>query len=711
MEIIELTVNMMSMWSINVRIVISIYYSVEIYDIKLSYFFPSRDRLIMHYRADVDGLRAIAILFVILFHAGLSVFPSGFIGVDIFFVISGYLITGIINHALENKNFSFAQFYNRRLWRLQPAFLCLLLTTFIMTLVFYLPEDLINYARSARKTSLFWANHHFADITSDYFAQNNNQLPLLHTWSLAIEWQCYLIFPLFIYLAYQVIGKRLMPAFIYLSTAIALVFALYGAHSEAIKYYDLSSRFFEFLIGASVVLSSKQGFRSKYLNEALGLIAFVLLFYIATRTEIARGFPNQYALILCLATAVLLTLGKNNKDLLVTKLLTFKPLVFIGLLSYSIYIWHWPVFVIINYLGIGNNASVLFAAFTLIFLISYLSWRYIERTGKKFSKMPLQQTVVYLFVLPLVITHVASFGIKRYEGLPIRFKDTAEMYNQMAQYTDPHRKDCIHTKTADVINPVCVIGTKNKGVKKAIMFGDSFSNHYRVLIDQLAQKEQVSVNSDSISACLTLPNLNQLSWNRQRVFAECHEQTKRYYEHIKANHYDYVIIGQNWSAYLPKIVLEGNETARDRVERGVDDALKIITESGATPVFIKSISISSKGFNCYYNHLRKRQKYTPGDCNFKTDTVEDEWQNGLFARLQNKYSQLIVIDPKDLQCDKGICKADINGIPFFKDEGGHITDYASYQLADYYLKHNKNPFVDKLDIGQRQEKRLLSLSK
>ncbi|SCY78572.1 acyltransferase family protein, partial [Legionella micdadei] len=145
----------------------------------------------MKYRPDVDGLRAVAILFVLFFHSGLKLFPSGFVGVDLFFVISGFLITSIIHESIQNNHFSFIEFYNRRLWRLQPVFICLLVVVTLLALLFYLPDDLVQYAKSARKTSIFTSNSYFSRVTTGYFAADSNQLPLLHTWSLSIEWQCY----------------------------------------------------------------------------------------------------------------------------------------------------------------------------------------------------------------------------------------------------------------------------------------------------------------------------------------------------------------------------------------------------------------------------------------------------------------------------------------------------------------------------------------
>ena len=162
----------------------------------------------MKYRPHIDGLRALAILFVLFFHAGLSLFPSGFIGVDIFFVISGFLITGLIHSSLQSNNFSFFEFYNRRLWRLQPVFICLILVSTILTLIYYLPEDLLDFAKSARKTAAFISNQYFEQRTGNYFAANTNHFPLLHTWSLSIEWQCYLILPIALYLSASNCGRE-----------------------------------------------------------------------------------------------------------------------------------------------------------------------------------------------------------------------------------------------------------------------------------------------------------------------------------------------------------------------------------------------------------------------------------------------------------------------------------------------------------------------
>ncbi|MBI2784953.1 MAG: acyltransferase, partial [Legionella longbeachae] len=503
----------------------------------------------MRYRPDIDGLRAVAILFVLIFHSGLKLFPSGFIGVDIFFVISGFLITGIIQDSLQNNQFSYIEFYSRRLWRLQPIFICLIISTIVLTLVFYLPEDLVQYFKSARKTSLFISNTYFARETTDYFASNNNQLPLLHTWSLSIEWQCYLILPIVIYFLYRIVDQRHILKVSFVLTLVFFALTTYCSVKDPMKnYYQLSSRIFEFLIGSCIVFSQDRLSFNKYFLNLINIIALISLFYIATRHNINIGFPNLYALILCSATAILIASGRQNAESFATRLLSVKPLVFIGLLSYSLYIWHWPVFVLIHYLGIEESNTVLLFAFVLVFIISYFSWRFIEKPARQYNKIKFHYSLVYLFILPVAFIHVSDYLVKKYEGYPQRFTETARIDTQLKQYAYSQRPLCLHDKSIEV-NEHCVLGVKNSNSKTAFMFGDSYSNHFWGFMDSLAQEANLSVLAHSMAACLTLPGVSLYDWNT-KVYTACQEQTERYYNMIRKNHYDFVILGQNWDGYL-----------------------------------------------------------------------------------------------------------------------------------------------------------------
>ncbi|MDR3503364.1 MAG: acyltransferase family protein [Legionella sp.] len=645
----------------------------------------------MTYRPDIDGLRAIAILFVLLFHSGLKLVPSGFIGVDIFFVISGFLITSILHNSLQKNRFSFLEFYSRRLWRLQPVFICLILATICVTYLFYLPEDLVNYFNSARKTTLFTSNSFFEKATKGYFSAKANELPLLHTWSLSIEWQCYLVLPLIMYALHRIFSPRHLSKVIYILTLFFLLLALYYSAKEPTKtYYYLSSRIFEFLIGSCVAFNSNRFSLNKYVSESLNVAALLVIFYIATRSNISWGFPNGYAFILCAAVSILIAAGKNNPQSLLTQLLSIKPLVFIGLISYSLYIWHWPVFVLIHYLGIGETTPVLALAFSFIFIISFLSWKFIEKPAQKFNTLKFGYSLVLLFITPLALINLGSSLVKHHEGYPQRFEETARIASQLKRYTNPLRPLCLDEKNV-AINTNCVLGSHHSNSKTGFLFGDSHANHFWGFIDTLAQKANLSVLSHATSACLSLPGIRQYNWNAEDYTA-CYEQTQRYYTLIKKNHYDFVILGQNWEGYLGKMLIPNEPAAlvKKRIERGLNEALQIIIDSGAKPILIKSI-VTNNSYHCFLHHLKTRTNYDPKQCEFDINAKKSPWQDELFLRLKNKYSQLIIIDPVKVQCPHGRCRAEINGIPLLRDRG-HLSDYASYHLATRYLKHYNNPF-------------------
>lgn len=658
----------------------------------------------MKYRADIDGLRAVAIILVLIYHGGLSYFPSGFIGVDVFFVISGFVITRIIHDSLAENRFSFIDFYSRRLWRLQPVLICFLFVTTVCTIFLFLPDDLILYGKSARKTSLFLSNLFFKKTTTGYFSPDTHQLPLLHTWSLSIEWQCYLILPIAMYGLYRFFNKRYLTAIIYSLTLLCFLLSLhYSKESPAWTYYQFSSRIFEFLIGSCVALiPANRATLNKHLINVVGLLALVGILYIAHLDHILLGYPNWYAFITCMATGLLIALGTFYPTQISAKILSFKPLVFIGLLSYSLYIWHWAVFAMLRYYSVVDTPVVLLAAYGLTVIIAYLSWKTIEKPMRQFKSIKFRYTFVSLLVVPIFLTHITSYLITSHDGFPKRFNNELQtVYNQLKQYSSTQRPLCISNERTD-INTHCTIGTKKTNSKTGLLIGDSFSNHYWGFMDMLAQDAGVAIVVQGVSLCLTLPDIYLFDWwlFKNQIHQECYAQTQTYYRMIAENHYDYVIIGQLWSNYLADNVINklGDERSlaltKHRLQNALDKALNIIVVSGAKPVLIKTTALMQKNFHdCFFKHIKLHQPYDPNQCNFdEPQSASEEWFTQLFDKMQAKYPQLIVIDPKKVQCNHGRCKADVNGIPVYRDVG-HITDYASYQFGKQYLKEYNNPLI------------------
>lgn len=657
----------------------------------------------MKYRADIDGLRAVAIILVLIYHGGLSLFPAGFIGVDVFFVISGFLITTIIHESLITGNFSVLNFYKRRLWRLQPVFICCLLVTTLFAVLFFLPEDLIQYSKSARKTSLFLANAYFNKTTTGYFSPDIRQLPLLHTWSLAIEWQCYLILPLVMYALHRLFRNYLIVIVCLLTVVCFSLCLHYSKTHPAQTYYQFSSRIFEFLIGSCIALMpmNEVVINKQFLNVAGGL-ALILIFYFASLDHLLLGYPNWYAFFVCIATGFLLALGKFSPAQSCVKLLSLKPLVFIGLLSYSLYIWHWPVFALLRYYSVAESPAVLLVAYGLIFVVAYLSWKYIEQPARRFQSMQFRYTLLSLLFVPMVFIHLSAHLITRYNGFPSRFnQELVFIYQQLQHYASVQRPQCMSGNTGE-INSQCLLGSTQKNSKTGLMIGDSFSNHYWGFMDTLGQSANVSILAQGISSCIVLPGIYLYNWwhYKNQPYLQCYEQTQKYYRMIQENHYDYVIIGQLWSNYIDDNIINklGDERSlaltKQRLEIALDRALALITASGAKPVLINTSALMQKNFHdCFFRHIKLRQPYDPKQCDFTLiSSYSDQWVDQLFNKMKIKYSQLILIDPKKVQCADGLCKADINGIPVYRDVG-HISDYASYHLGQRYLKEFHNPLA------------------
>ena len=330
------------------------------------------------YRPDIDGLRAVAILPVLLFHLGVTGFAGGFIGVDVFFVISGYLITSIILPEVESGTFSFRVFYERRVRRLFPALFAVLLASTAAALILLLPYDLRSFGDSLVATTLFGANVLFWQ-TAGYFGGSAEQKPLLHMWSLAVEEQFYIVFPLLLLLLYRFAPRRTREtvAVVALVSFVAAVVANEKAPDAA--FYLPMFRAWELMLGVLLALRAVPPIRSGALRELLaaaGLAAIAFGVYALSEDTV---FPGAYALFPTVGTAVLIHVGGSGGSR-VSRALSHPVLVWIGLVSYPLYLWHWPLIVFAQYwlirpLGVVEVVAVI----ALSFALAALTWRYIER--------------------------------------------------------------------------------------------------------------------------------------------------------------------------------------------------------------------------------------------------------------------------------------------------------------------------------------------
>lgn len=414
-----------------------------------SYEVPCTKNQQMEYRREIDGLRAVAVLPVILFHAGFQTFSGGFVGVDVFFVISGYLITSIILTQKQAGTFSLVKFYERRARRILPALFFVMLSCLPFAWLWLLPSDMKDFSKSVTYVSVFASNVLFYK-QSGYFDTVNEMKPLLHTWSLAVEEQYYLFFPLFLILIWRFSKKSIPVVF----GAVALVSLLYTQYllyrNPAAAFYMLSTRIWELLIGALIAYylmngkmltagsSAAPSSIAPVNRSVLSLLGVLLIAYAVFFFDRTTPFPGLYALIPTLGTGLIILFA--TIDTPVGRILGNKLLVGIGLISYSAYLWHQPLFVFSRYKIDGGNPSplLLITLTACALLFAFFSWKYIERPFRDPARVSGVQLAKYLTLAGLSFTVIGTIGYK-YEGF--------EEYYYANRLTEPQRKIYQFVKT------------------------------------------------------------------------------------------------------------------------------------------------------------------------------------------------------------------------------------------------------------------------
>jgi len=337
----------------------------------------------LKYRREIDGLRAVAVLPVIFFHAGFEQFKGGFIGVDVFFVISGYLITTIILTDMNNQKFSILEFYERRARRILPALFFVMLCCLPFAWIWLLPTHIKDFSESLAAVSVFSSNFLFWR-ESGYFGVTSELKPLIHTWSLAVEEQYYLLFPLFL----MMLGgfrKRWTLYSLLLIGAVSLAMAHWGAYEEPYAtFFLLPTRGWELVIGALIAFyflymqdHAELIKTRKTISELFGIIGLLLITYSIITFDENTPFPSLYALIPTVGTGLIILF--STSETIVGRLLGLKPLVGMGLISYSTYLWHQSVFAFARHRFFPETGTNLLLLLSIVsILCGYLSWKFIE---------------------------------------------------------------------------------------------------------------------------------------------------------------------------------------------------------------------------------------------------------------------------------------------------------------------------------------------
>ena len=398
------------------------------------------------YRPDIDGLRAVAVLSVVAFHLRYWWLPGGFVGVDVFFVISGYLISRIIQREIESGSFSFKRFYARRICRIFPAFAVMAIVASLFAYHYLFPTDLVIYARSLISAMLSVSNFYFWETTG-YFGVDAATQPLLHTWSLAVEEQFYLLLPMFlIFLQRRFMALRSRAVVLLFLASLGLSCYLVFSHPDA-AFYLIPTRAWELLAGTILTFRCFSGTASRLVRETASLAGTGLILLSIFGLSATTPFPGAAAFIPCLGTALII-LGGHAGCTAIGTILSTRPVRFVGQISYSMYLWHWPIIVFQRQYAflvpnegtlwaghpyLGRNAAVI--AVTLV--VSILSWRFIEQPFRlRRRDSPSPWTFVYSTAAIAILSTLAV--ITAQTGLSRRFSPEELQFASYLDYGQEH---------------------------------------------------------------------------------------------------------------------------------------------------------------------------------------------------------------------------------------------------------------------------------
>ena len=464
-----------------------------------------------NYRPDIDGLRAIAVLSVIFYHLGKRWLPGGFVGVDVFFVISGFLITSHILEEVNRGQFSLAAFYSRRIKRIAPAMLVVVGVTLLAAKLLMLPDD----AAAAAKSGV-WSLSSLANVFfwrhqgTGYFAAQGEDLPLLHLWSLGVEEQFYILWPLLLLLLYR--AARARTFLLGMAIAAAGSFALGNllfSHDPSFVYYMLPTRAGELLIGAIAANAVVKQWSNDLPRGTLMPIAIVgLLLLAGSLVLLSDGdvFPGVLAIPPTLGTALLILTGRDGTQP-IARLLSVKPLVKIGLISYSAYLWHWPLLTMYRY-GYGEVGVVAGTIlFVLTLLLAWLSYRFVEQPARR-SKAALGRIFVRQYLVPAGI--IGAFGLaviyadRLWPSLlksPYRMRLAALRDQSRPTWEYPYVCQRKRLSLAEGTNPQCVLGPDSTGEPPTLLWGDSNAAHYIGVLGAFAREAGFRFRNVAVGWC------------------------------------------------------------------------------------------------------------------------------------------------------------------------------------------------------------------
>jgi peptidoglycan/LPS O-acetylase OafA/YrhL len=630
----------------------------------------------LSYRAEIDGLRAVAVIPVILFHAGFNLFGGGFIGVDVFFVISGYLISTIILLDMNDGNFSILNFYERRARRILPALFFVMFASLPFAWLWLIPEDMIPFSKSLVAVSVFASNVLFW-LTGNYFETNAELKPLLHTWSLAVEEQYYLFFPIFLMFAWR-FGKRSILVILIATFIISLTVAQWASiNMPKAAFYLLPTRGWELLTGVFVTfiyIKYEKSCLAAFVSQLGSLAGILLVAYAVFAFDKNTPFPSLYTLIPVIGSALIILFA--TQQTMVGALLSNRLFVGIGLISYSAYLWHQPLFAFAKHRNLYEPGKPLLGVLAVAaFVLAYFSWKYVETPFRNKKIFGRKQVFIYGALVSIFFISYGLAGIFN-KGYPNRMPKALNITDIDLPSIDNgwcfYSIDTISSLNYGPKGLECWLGDKSSN-KKGVLFGDSLAGQYEPLWHQAGFDANVRINSITTNWCYPSANNDFTGPLSSRALQQCIFNRKYVLDNISK--YDFAILGGSWGDVL--------------LQNKIDDVLEFI-DFVASKTKLVIIMAAPKQFDSNVMAIYKRSLLYNNSFDITKITARNDDKgilaNKILADASKAYCNVLYVDRSSLFNVDGV-PSDLtkDGIPFSLD-GTHISIYGSKSITPPFLK-------------------------
>lgn len=644
----------------------------------------------MDYRKEIDGLRAIAVIPVIFFHASFESFSGGFVGVDVFFVISGYLITTIILSEKQKGTFSIVNFYERRARRILPALFFVMFVSLPLAWILLVPSDLKDFSQSLISVSFFYSNILFW-MESGYFDAAAEMKPLLHTWSLAVEEQYYVLFPLFLTLVWHYRKRWIFGAIIVLGF-FSLLLAQWGAYNyPSATFYLLPTRAWELMAGAATAFYLLYGKsneelieRNSFISELLGILGLSLIFLSIFLFDYTIPFPSLYAFIPILGVIFIILF--SSQKTITGRVLGSRFLVGIGLISYSLYLWHQPLFVFVKHYNFGHPSNFVYSLLIILtFIFSYFSWRFVEKPFRAKNVISRKQVFAFsvfgsiIFIVAGVLGHITDGFYKQ----KISSKDRELLKTAISS---PKREEC-HTRGDNYRKPkdACVYFDNNANWA---VFGDS---HTVELSYALAEylKGFNSIKHYSFSGCRPAFLNESLSTN----CAQWTDEAVRFIANdvdIKTVVVSYrinaALFGGHESTY-PVLPNENTNDQRIKIWKSYKDTINYLLNAGKNVIVV----LQAPELRASIERLILREHYLDEKIVGVSKLWWDKRNAYVMDRIHEVPKRAHIIDPTEIFCGNEVCFASSKEISYYFDD-----DHMSVEGAKLVAKEIVN-YVNSLE--------------